>query len=202
MTGSELAKALGIDRSTMSRWRAKGCPSESLEAARAWAESNLVATGRPRGRTGQLVPKRSSQVKCGAPRAIPEGLAISGTPDDLLQRMKEVELIAHQQVKQSLSNQSAAATWGVKVHKDAARNVLDMEKACLRAREYEQSLVSRDWVRLRIAKHDGTMIKLVRAMPRRLAPRLVGQPIDLVERELRTWVENHFLKNLHASNGE
>ena len=38
-TDTQLAKALGIDRTTAWRWRKDGMPSEDLELAKAWAQN-------------------------------------------------------------------------------------------------------------------------------------------------------------------
>lgn len=218
MIAAELAKVLGIDKATMSRWQKRGCPMEP-EAAKGWADTNLASTGRPRGRReaaqtrsealplpeSSLMPKIAEVAHIEAPRANGGACVIalqaSSTPDQILERLNEVERQAFAQVKKALRAKSPAASWAVKVYKDAARNLIDGRQLCLRAAERERLLVSGPRMQQIAAERSSLMANLARAMPRQLAPRVHSGTVEDAERELTSWVQNQFLKTLYAAYG-
>jgi hypothetical protein len=145
-------------------------------------------------------------VDCAPPRANGSALLIAlnqtSTPDQLLARVEDVERKAYTQVSDDLSSRCPTAAWSVRIHKDAARNLLDVRAACLRAAEHERSLIPESRIREWISKRHASIANLVKAMPRSLAPRIAQQPIEHVERELTDWVKERFLKTLHAGDDD
>jgi hypothetical protein len=186
---------------------------QGVDAARAWLLQNRRAPHRPRN-SGPAVsahlPQENAPTAGVAPaRAIPAGVSekpaiaeiVPGsTPDELFLAFDQIERLARQQLNAALEKDPGGAQSILRVHKDAARNLLDARVIYLAAAERERKLLPGAWVRRQMAEHDSILANEIRAMPRRLAARVADQPIDQVERELSIW-SDQFLKTLHATNG-
>jgi hypothetical protein len=99
MTITALAELLGVDRRSVGRQVARGCPTSSVEAAKEWRMQHLRSAPRPRAKTD---PRRApsdagSDRTCGEPALSPGGTNGNGNGEGSsimvasIQRLQQVE---------------------------------------------------------------------------------------------------------------
>jgi hypothetical protein len=122
------------------------------------------------------------------------------SPEELLRRLEEVERLTFNMLTEARAKGHPVIDREcVKVHRDAATNLLNARADWLKQIEHERSLVSGDWVRKAFVQHDGVLASLVRSMPRSLAARILPSDAEFAEAELRRWAEEVFMKTMHAT---
>ena len=113
-------------------------------------------------------------------------------------RAVKAEKVAWALLASSLKAQSPDACRMLQLHSQACRHLIDNRERFVAQAEKERQLVSGDWVRRVMQEHDGVLAQLIRNMPRTMAGRISPHDPEHCEKELDRWVQETFLKSLHA----
>jgi hypothetical protein len=213
---------MGVTGATISRWVAAGMPCDSEANARAWLDLNPRREGRPRGYSPirarlekAATNGHESKEHTGNGHAAPQAAATAApaspglqfdmgpapTAELLLARLEQVERLAFAMLADARQKgEGVLERECVRIHRDAVGNLMSARGEWLALQEKERTMVSGQWVREIIARHDGVLVNLVRSMPRALASRIAPQDPDHAEAELRRWVNDTFLATLYSTN--
>ena len=184
MTQAEYARHAGVSRALVCKLVKVGMPLTSPEAADAFRGSfhrgpkglsvvhDSKQTAKQDGTPNESGPYRPPE----STTTVDPTLIAADTPQGSYERQRQIE----------------RAAFGLAVQ--SARNEL------LTLNEREKTLVSGDWVRRAMTEHDGAVISLAKAMPRQLSGRISPHDPEHCEQELDRWVQEVFLKTLHATN--
>ncbi len=114
-------------------------------------------------------------------------------------RSVRAERIAWSMLASSLKAQSPDAPRMLALHSQACRQLIDNRERFVLQAEKERTLVSGDWVKRVMQQHDGILASLIKNMPRTMAGRISPHDPEHCEKELDRWVQETFLKTLHAT---
>lgn len=228
MTQSEYAAQTGLTKGRVSQLVKAGMPLTSREEADAWRgmTAKQRAPSHPRPAPKRDPPPepsappanrgsgRRKRSGIGPPPEVPTDpenihrpgvepvdpmLAHADTPAGAYERQKQIEMLAYHVARSAVEAQEPYAGIAVGVHAKAAGNLIEARKEVLKLAERERSLVSGDWVRDVMTRHDGAVATLLRAMPRQLAARISPQDPEHAERELERWVQEVALATFNST---
>jgi len=201
MTQTEYAKAASLTKGRVSQLVKAGMPLDSKEAADAWRGMSA----QKRTTTGQKPPPSPPEQPADpgpyrppeANQPVDPAAVSSDTPAGAYERQRQIERAAYALTVRSLKNGQPDAGRLVSIHAQAARNLTGAREEVLKLMERERTLVSGDWVRKVMNDHDGSVVTLLRAMPKQLAGRISPHDPEHAERELERWVQEVALATLH-----
>lgn len=214
MTQSEYARQSGLTRQRVSQLVATGMPLDSKDAADQWRVRNVKgmihrppstspspeSPPQPATRLGSAQTPDGPYRPPEADQPVDRARVSDDTPQGAYERQRQIERAAYALAARALRDQSANARHLVAVHAQAARNLSLAKLEVLAVAERERNLVSGDWVKRMFTQHDGTLVTLVKAMPKQLSGRISPHDPEHAERELMRWVQEVFLKTMHNTN--
>jgi len=201
---TELSNILGIDKSVVSRLVKKGMPTNSVDAAQAWRETNAPPRAK-RGQRGETppAPKRApapapepmpyeSPLKSEAtPKVKAKQVAIesANTPELSLQRAIQAEDAAHQKRKEIEINNGSIEDYrkANAVYIASRNNRVKAQKDFADWQQSERITIYSDNAIEMFQRTLGAGRQLIDVMPKTLAVRLVNQPQKEIERTLLEW---------------
>jgi hypothetical protein len=177
-------------------------PLANTEAADAWRRTNTWSrkppAAPPAASTAEptpTTPERPPEVTM--PMLDPGTGAVEITA--AWSRSVRAERIAWSMLASSLKAQSPDAPRMLALHSQACRQLIDNRERFVLQAEKERTLVSGDWVKRVMQQHDGILASLIKNMPRTMAGRISPHDPEHCEKELDRWVQETFLKTLHAT---
>jgi hypothetical protein len=199
----ELANALNINASTASRMVKRGMPTNSIDAAQAWRESNAP----PRAKRGQAGtpppppkrPKPDPKVQAEPlPDPPPEESATSTPPDEKnndprqsLRRARIAEMAGYNQLVQVQKNGGSIEDFrkanSVYIH--SRNNRIKAEKDFRDWQRDQGILLYFDEAREIASRPHVAARGMIEIMPKNLAPRLFNQPQKAIEKTLAEWCD-------------
>jgi len=197
MTQSEYIRHSGLSKGQVSKLVAKGMPLTSPEAADQWR--GMGAKRRP-GPTPPPAPEDSGPYR--APEAKEPGdpsSIVADTPQGAYERMRNLERATYALAVNALKARQPDAGQLVSIHARHTSNLITARIQVLELAQKERELVSGDWVRQQMVKHDGAVATLLRAMPKQLASRIAPHDPAHAEQELERWVQEVALKTLNST---
>lgn len=193
---SELAQALGIDKSVVSRLVKKGMPVNSASAAQAWREVNAKPRAK-KGQAGEAPPKP----KIGEPKPqpvtaqahdAPEPDDDDNTPRQSLRRARLAEKVGYNELV--LCKRNGGSIEDIRKANSiyiAARN--NRHKAERDFKEWQRAegiLLYFDEAKEIAGRPHVAAKQMLEVMPKSLAPRLFGQPQKAIEAALSEWCDS------------
>jgi hypothetical protein len=193
---SELAQALGIDKSVVSRLVKKGMPVNSASAAQAWREVNAKPRAK-KGQAGEAPPKPKIDEPKTAPVAIPAHDAPEpddddNTPRQSLRRARLAEKVGYNELV--LCKRNGGSIEDIRKANSiyiAARN--NRHKAERDFKEWQRAegiLLYFDEAKEIAGRPHVAAKQMLEVMPKSLAPRLFGQPQKAIEAALSEWCDS------------
>jgi hypothetical protein len=170
----EIAAKVGVSIGRVSQWKSEGMPLSSWSEASGWLKAHY--------------PERA--ILSGL--IIPEPVAADAS--GLVERLEESEQRCYRLVK-STDNPVMLNAY-LRGHAMATQILMDARKAELEDRTRRGELIEAARVRGMLQQLDGSLVTLIGAMPRALAPRLLPHDPFFAEGILREW-GNNLLKTLH-----
>lgn len=201
MTQAEYVKHSGLSKGQVSKLVAKGMPITSAAAADAW-----------RGSTARRLPASTPAPTQAAPTqgdgpyrppeatAPPDPKAVTAdTPHGAYERQRNIERASYALAVQALKAGANDAAARLKTHATAVRCLLAIKQEVLDLEERERTLVPGDWVRQQFIRHDGVIVTRLKAMGKKLAPRISPHDPLHAEQEIEREVQD-MLKMIHETN--
>jgi hypothetical protein len=193
---SELAQALGIDKSVVSRLVKKGMPVNSASAAQAWREVNAKPRAK-KGQAGEAPPKPKIQEPKAAPvtaqaHDAPEPDDDDNTPRQSLRRARLAEKVGYNELV--LCKRNGGSIEDIRKANSiyiAARN--NRHKAERDFKEWQRAegiLLYFDEAKEIAGRPHVAAKQMLEVMPKSLAPRLFGQPQKAIEAALSEWCDS------------
>ncbi len=174
MSQTEIAKALGITQPAVAQRVKRGMPTDSIEAAKQWSDSNI----------GQRRGKRPSQVL--APVGI---VPTTELCDDLAvtDQLRQIAVTAFRNAKtvQDLSAASRTVKDTEEAHETRKRDLV-------RSEQEAQNLMHRDQVQSVIAEEVGKLRALLEAMPGAVAQAANPHDPELARDAVADYLEQVF----------
>jgi hypothetical protein len=192
---SELAQALGIDKSVVSRLVKKGMPVNSASAAQAWREVNAKPRAK-KGQAGEAPPKPKIDEPKAAPvtapaHDAPEPDDDDNTPRQSLRRARLAEKVGYNELV--LCKRNGGSIEDIRKANSiyiAARN--NRHKAERDFKEWQRAegiLLYFDEAKEIAGRPHVAAKQMLEVMPKTLAPRLFGQPQKTIETTLSEWCD-------------
>jgi hypothetical protein len=193
---SELAQALGIDKSVVSRLVKKGMPVNSASAAQAWREVNAKPRAK-KGQAGEAPPKPKIDEPKTAPvtapaHDAPEPDDDDNTPRQSLRRARLAEKVGYNELV--LCKRNGGSIEDIRKANSiyiAARN--NRHKAERDFKEWQRAegiLLYFDEAKEIAGRPHVAAKQMLEVMPKSLAPRLFGQPQKAIEAALSEWCDS------------
>jgi hypothetical protein len=193
---SELAQALGIDKSVVSRMVKKGMPVNSASAAQAWREVNAKPRAK-KGQAGEAPPKPKIEEPKTAPvtapaHDAPEPDDDDNTPRQSLRRARLAEKVGYNELV--LCKRNGGSIEDIRKANSiyiAARN--NRHKAERDFKEWQRAegiLLYFDEAKEIAGRPHVAAKQMLEVMPKSLAPRLFGQPQKAIEAALSEWCDS------------
>jgi hypothetical protein len=193
---SELAQALGIDKSVVSRLVKKGMPVNSASAAQAWREVNAKPRAK-KGQAGEAPPKPKIDEPKTAPvtapaHDAPEPDDDDNTPRQSLRRARLAEKVGYNELV--LCKRNGGSIEDIRKANSiyiAARN--NRHKAERDFKEWQRAegiLLYFDEAKEIAGRPHVAAKQILEVMPKSLAPRLFGQPQKAIEAALSEWCDS------------
>jgi hypothetical protein len=211
---TELSNILGIDKSVVSRLVKKGMPTNSVDAAQAWRETNAPPRAK-RGQRGETPPAPKLPKVAEPPRVskVAEPLPVPPPPIDAVPPPRHSDPEPEDEdntPRQSLRRARLAEKVGYNelvVCKRNGGSVEDIRKAnqiyiASRNNRIKAEKDFKDWQRQEAitlfydearditSRPHITAKQLLEVMPKTLATRLHGQPQKTIEATLAEWADN------------
>jgi hypothetical protein len=200
---TELAKHLGCSKGLISMLAKRGMPTNSIDAAQAWRESNAP----PRAKRGQAGtpppapkrPKPDPKVQAEPlPEPPPEESATSTPPDEKnndprqsLRRARIAEMAGYNQLVQVQKNGGSIEDFrkanSVYIH--SRNNRIKAEKDFRDWQRDQGILLYFDEAREIASRPHVAARGMIEIMPKNLAPRIYGQSQREIERTLSQWCD-------------
>jgi hypothetical protein len=178
MKQNDLAAALGIDKSKVSRCAKRGMPTDSVENASIWLQRNRV--------------KFSGPSKAGNFPSVTISTA-SGDPVDARQRAVDAEAACYKVMTEAIGRgipieiKTAAAAW-----RDAQKAVIESERLLLETQTKARTMIGLDEVNEVFGRHLGGLRQLIDALPAALAAKCNPADPDLAREVLEDGVAQIF----------
>jgi hypothetical protein len=193
---SELAQALGIDKSVVSRMVKKGMPVNSASAAQAWREVNAKPRAK-KGQAGEAPPKPKIEEPKTAPvtaqaHDAPEPDDDDNTPRQSLRRARLAEKVGYNELV--LCKRNGGSIEDIRKANSiyiAARN--NRHKAERDFKEWQRAegiLLYFDEAKEIAGRPHVAVKQTLEIAAKTLAPRLYGQPQKAIENALAEWIDN------------
>ena len=193
---SELAQALGIDKSVVSRLVKKGMPVNSASAAQAWREVNAKPRAK-KGQAGEAPPKPKIEEPKPQPvttpaHDAPEPDDDDNTPRQSLRRARLAEKVGYNELV--LCKRNGGSIEDIRKANSiyiAARN--NRHKAERDFKEWQRAegiLLYFDEAKEIAGRPHVAAKQMLEVMPKSLAPRLFGQPQKAIEAALSEWCDS------------
>ena len=193
---SELAQALGIDKSVVSRLVKKGMPVNSASAAQAWREVNAKPRAK-KGQAGEAPPKPKIDEPKTAPvtapaHDAPEPDDDDNTPRQSLRRARLAEKVGYNELV--LCKRNGGSIEDIRKANSiyiAARN--NRHKAERDFKEWQRAegiLLYFDEAKEIAGRPHVAVKQTLEIAAKTLAPRLYGQPQKAIENALAEWIDN------------
>jgi hypothetical protein len=193
---SELAQALGIDKSVVSRLVKKGMPVNSASAAQAWREVNAKPRAK-KGQAGDAPPKPKIDEPKTAPvtapaHDAPEPDDDDNTPRQSLRRARLAEKVGYNELV--LCKRNGGSIEDIRKANSiyiAARN--NRHKAERDFKEWQRAegiLLYFDEAKEIAGRPHVAVKQTLEIAAKTLAPRLYGQPQKAIENALAEWIDN------------
>jgi hypothetical protein len=203
MTQQQIGQHLGISQSVVSMLAKRGMPTNSIDAAQAWRESNAP----PRAKRGQAGtpppapkrPKPDPKVQAEPlPEPPPEESATSTPPDEKnndprqsLRRARIAEMAGYNQLVQVQKNGGSIEDFrkanSVYIH--SRNNRIKAEKDFRDWQRDQGILLYFDEAREIASRPHVAARGMIEIMPKNLAPRLYNQPQKAIEKTLAEWCD-------------
>jgi hypothetical protein len=200
---TELAKHLGCSKGLISMLAKRGMPTNSIDAAQAWRESNAP----PRAKRGQAGtpppqpkrPKPDPKVQAEPlPEPPPEESATSAPPDEKnndprqsLRRARIAEMAGYNQLVQVQKNGGSIEDFrkanSVYIH--SRNNRIKAEKDFRDWQRDQGILLYFDEAREIASRPHVAARGMIEIMPKNLSPRLFNQPQKAIEKTLAEWCD-------------
>ena len=202
MTQRDYCRHAGLSPARVSQLTKAGMPLTSPEAADAWRRqhtwSRKPPTPPPAAPAIDPAPSTPERPPEAAMAMLDPGTGATEIAAAWSRSVK-AERIAWSMLASSLKAQSPDAPRMLALHSQACRHLVDNRERFVAQAEKERQLVSGDWVRRVMQEHDGVLAQLIRNMPRTMAGRISPHDPEHCEKELDRWVQETFLKTLHAT---
>jgi hypothetical protein len=193
---SELAQALGIDKSVVSRLVKKGMPVNSASAAQAWREVNAKPRAK-KGQAGEAPPKPKIEEPKPQPvtaqaHDAPEPDDDDNTPRQSLRRARLAEKVGYNELV--LCKRNGGSIEDIRKANSiyiAARN--NRHKAERDFKEWQRAegiLLYFDEAKEIAGRPHVAVKQTLEIAAKTLAPRLYGQPQKAIENALAEWIDN------------
>jgi hypothetical protein len=193
---SELAQALGIDKSVVSRMVKKGMPVNSASAAQAWREVNAKPRAK-KGQAGEAPPKPKIEEPKPQPvttpaHDAPEPDDDDNTPRQSLRRARLAEKVGYNELV--LCKRNGGSIEDIRKANSiyiAARN--NRHKAERDFKEWQRAegiLLYFDEAKEIAGRPHVAVKQTLEIAAKTLAPRLYGQPQKAIENALAEWIDN------------
>jgi hypothetical protein len=193
---SELAQALGIDKSVVSRMVKKGMPVNSASAAQAWREVNAKPRAK-KGQAGEAPPKPKieepkPQLVTAQAHDAPEPDDDDNTPRQSLRRARLAEKVGYNELV--LCKRNGGSIEDIRKANSiyiAARN--NRHKAERDFKEWQRAegiLLYFDEAKEIAGRPHVAVKQTLEIAAKTLAPRLYGQPQKAIENALAEWIDN------------
>jgi hypothetical protein len=193
---SELAQALGIDKSVVSRMVKKGMPVNSASAAQAWREVNAKPRAK-KGQAGKAPPKPKIEEPKPQPVTVPAHDAPEpddddNTPRQSLRRARLAEKVGYNELV--LCKRNGGSIEDIRKANSiyiAARN--NRHKAERDFKEWQRAegvLLYFDEAKEIAGRPHVAVKQTLEIAAKTLAPRLYGQPQKAIENALAEWIDN------------
>jgi hypothetical protein len=202
MTQKSYAAHAGLSRARVCQLVRQGMPLTSPETADNWRRLNTWARKPPAppaaASTAEPTPTTPERPPEAAIPMLDPGTGATEIAAAWSRSVK-AERIAWSMLAGSLKAGSPDASRMLALHGQAVRQLADGRERFLEIAQRERQLVSGDWVRKVMQEHDGVLAQLIRTMPRTMAGRISPHDPEHCEKELDRWVQETFLKTLHAT---
>jgi hypothetical protein len=203
MTQQQIGELLGISQSVVAKLIKRGMPTNSIDAAQAWRESNAP----PRAKRGQAGtpppapkrPKPDPKVRAEPlPEPPPEESATSTPPDEKnndprqsLRRARIAEMAGYNQLVQVQKNGGSIEDFrkanSVYIH--SRNNRIKAEKDFRDWQRDQGILLYFDEAREIASRPHVAARGMIEIMPKNLSPRLFNQPQKAIEKTLAEWCD-------------
>ncbi len=205
---TELSNILGIDKSVVSRLVKKGMPTNSVDAAQAWRETNAPPRAK-RGQRGETPPAPKLPKVAEPPRvsepaeplpvpppppvhdSAPEPDDEDNTPRQSLRRARTAEKVGYNELV--ICKRNGGSIEDIRkassLYIASRNNRIKAEKDFKEWQRQESILLYFDEARDIASRPHIAAKQLLEVMPKTLAPRLYGQPQKSIERTLGDWAD-------------
>ena len=206
---TELCNQLGIDKSVVSRLVKRGMPTNSVDAAQAWRETNAPPRAK-RGQRGTPPPAPKLSKVAEPPRVSdpPEPLPVpppppvhdsapepddeDNTPRQSLRRARLAEKVGYNELV--LCKRNGGSIEDIRkantIYIASRNNRIKAEKDFKDWQLQERKLLYFDEAKDITSRPHIAAKQLLEVMPKTLAPRLHGQPQKTIEASLAEWADN------------
>ncbi len=191
MLQDELASALNITKSQLTKWKAKGCPVDDAGKAKTWIAANIKTRAKRKPSVviaGDKPEQTPSPVECSNPDDIT-------SPEARLERAKQMELLLDATVKQAVGKKEFGSMQSLlSSYQRAFQTIQEGEERQTAARLASAELIHRDTAQAIYAEMFVPLRNALELLPVTVRSRCNPQKPEVAEKALREWKDALLLK--------
>lgn len=208
VTRAQYSRHSGLSAGRITRLVQMGMPLSSRADADQWRADNIgrrhIKLRRGFKAPGVPNPAKSQPTSPTVARDPPKAsesdtVVTEDSVRGAFERQRQLEREAYKLATESVRGNDFNAAKLVTVHGAAVTNLARSRAEVLALEQREGQLVDASWVRRVMTEHDGAVVALIRQMPKTLAGRIAPHDPAHAEAELTRWVDESFLRMLHAT---
>ena len=145
----ELAKALGISKGQLSKWKAKGCPVDNAGTAQTWISQNIRPRAKRKGAASGPATKEAKDLPPPETAPLPESL----TWEARLARARKIELDVFEAAQRALKRGESVRLQNLlSAYRKSLASIAEAENTALEARIQTGELLHRETARAIMAE--------------------------------------------------
>lgn len=196
MLQDELAAKLGVKKSQLSKFKARGCPMDDVGKAKNWIGANIRPRGKPSVSCADPAPCAAVEL----PPIESPAPAESCTVEARLDRARRMEIQIYETCKTAVSTKAYGQLSGLLAsYQKALQAITEAESTALQSRIDSAELVHRDSARAIMSSILTPIINSLDLLPITERTRCNPQKPEVAEATLRAWKDALLLRVSQAA---